>query len=238
MSAPADDRIRMVWARWTGFLLVATNATAMFATWVRMSSVVPRDPGQTAAAVAASETLFRTGLVFDLLTIAGVIPLVAGLYIVLKPVAPGLALLATMWRAMENAILAMLTFASFMALTLIGGGDFIRSLDRGAADDLVYALIRLHGSGFQVGFLFLGLGQLLFSILWWKSRYVPRWLAGLGVAASAIMAAVAIGIVVWPPLYSVLTMAYMAPMGVYEIGLGLWLLIRGIRIGDRPARDT
>ena len=43
----------------------------------------------------------------------------------------------------------------------------------------------------------------------------------------------ALGILVWPPLYRIVTMAYMAPMGLYEIGLGLWLAIRGIRI---PAR--
>ena len=161
------------------------------------------------------------------------IPLIAGLYIVLKPVGPTLALLGLLWRVIENAILAMLTFASFAALALLGGADFIRGLEPASANDLVYALLRVHSWGFQVGFLFLGLGQALFSWLWWKSRYVPRWLAGLGIVASPIMAAMALGIIVWPPLYGLVTMAYMAPMGVYEIGLGLWLLVAGIRPDQR-----
>jgi Domain of unknown function (DUF4386) len=230
MTQWTEDRIRMSWARWIGFLLIATNLTAMFAVWVRMSMIAARDPAQTAANVAGAKTLFRVGLTFDLLTIAGVIPLVVGLYVVLKPVAPGLALLATAWRMIENAILAMLTFASFTALAFLTGGDFIRSLAPGAIHDLTYAMLRVHGAGFQVGFLFLGLGQILFSILWWKSRYVPRWLAGLGVFASAIIAAVAIAIIIWPPFYAIVTMAYMAPMGLYELGLGLWLLVRGVRL--------
>ena len=239
MTGEENDRSRRLWARWVGILLVATNGTAMFAVWTRGSFVAARDSAQTAANIAGSETLFRLGLAFDLLTIAGVIPLVAGLYIVLKPVGRNLALLATLWRLVENCILAMLTFASFAALALLGGGDFMRALDSAAAKDLVYALIRVHGWGFQVGFLFLGLGQIVFSWLWWKSRYVPRWLAGLGMLGSSIMVVMALGIIVWPPLYRIVTMAYMAPMGVYEIGLGLWLAFRGIRIpagaetGDR-----
>jgi uncharacterized protein DUF4386 len=224
----------MAWARWTGFLLIATNLTAMFAVWVRMSAVAARDPAQTAANIAGSETLFRMGLAFDLLTVAGIVPLVVGLYVVLKPVAPGLALLAMAWRMIEAVTLALLTFASLAALILLGGGDFARALAPGIVHDLVYALLRLHGRGFQVAFLFLGLGQILFSILWWRSRYIPRWLAGLGIFASAIMAAVAIGTIVWPPLAGIVTLAYMAPMGVYELALGLRLLVRGVQ---SPGKD-
>ena len=233
MTGVEDDRIRERWARWTGILLVATNGTAMFAVFTRGSFVAARDSAQTAANILDAETFFRLGLVFDLLTIAGVIPLVTGLYVVLKPVGPTLAILATLWRVVENCILAMLTFASFAALTLLGGSDFMRALGPPAAADLAYALLRVHSWGFQVGFLFLGLGQLVFSTLWWRSRYVPRWLAGLGIIGSSIMALMALGIIVWPPLFGIVTMAYMAPMAVYEIGLGLWLAIRGIRIGDR-----
>jgi hypothetical protein len=237
MMTDANDHSRQLWARWAGLLLVATNLTAMFAIWTRGTFLASRDAAQTAANIAGGETWFRLGLAFELITIAGVIPLVAGLYVVLKPVAPNLALLATLWRLVENCILAMLTFASFTALALLGGSDFMRVLDPGAAGELVYALQRVHSWGFQVGFLFLGLGQLLFSLLWWRSRYIPRWLAGLGVLASAIMVAMALGIIVWPPLYGIVTMAYMAPMGLYEIGLGLLLAIRGIRIPAAGGED-
>lgn len=230
MEAQAQDRARQRWARVAGLMLVLTNASAMFAVSTRAGFTVRNDPAETAAGVIADETLFRTGVAFDLLTIAGVIPLLAGLYIVLKPVAPNLALLATLWRVIENAVLASLAFASLAAVTLLTGGSFIRSLDPGAAADLAYALLRVHSFGFQVGFLFLGLGQIVFSYLWWKSRYVPRPLAALGLVGSTILAGMAVGIIVWPGLYAAVTMAYMAPMGLYEIGLGLWLLFRGVRL--------
>lgn len=235
MSAAIDDRARCRWARIVGLMLVATNASAMFAVGTRAGFTVRDDPAATAANVLADETLFRTGLAFDLLTIAGVIPILAGLYIVLRPVGPSLALLATLWRTIENAVLAALAFASLAAVMLLADGETMRGLEPGQAHDLAYALLRIHASGFQVGFLFLGLGQLGFSYLWWKSRYIPRPLAALGMFGSSVLAAMAIAIIVWPGLYAVVTMAYMAPMGLYEIGLGLWLAIIGIRLPDRRA---
>ena len=233
----SDDRARQLWARTAGLMLVVTNATAMIAVTTRGGFVVRNDPAATASNIVTQETLFRTGLVFDLLTIAGVIPLIAGLYIVLRPVNRNLALLALLWRMIENAVLATLAFASFAAVTLLAGADFIRGLAPAQTSDLAYALLRIHSWGFQVGFLFLGLGQLTFTWLWWRSRYVPRWLAGLGLLGSALLTIMAVGIIIWPPLFALVTMAYMAPMGAYEIGLGLWLLFRGVRLESARASE-
>ena len=230
MTGNEYDRTRQLWARWAGFLLVATNGTAIVAFVVRSNLMAARDPMQTAANISGAEGLFRLGLAFDLLTVAGLIPLMAGLYIALKPIGRNLAMLGMLWRLVECVVLALLTVASFTALALLGGGAFMRGLDPGAAADLAFTLVRVHGAGFQIAFLFLGLGQLAFSLLWWRSGYVPRWLAGLGILASAVMAAMALGIILWPPLYRMTGMAYMMPMGLYELGLGLWLMVRGLRL--------
>jgi hypothetical protein len=230
MTEEASDKARRAWARVTGLMLLLTNGTAIYATWVRATFIALDDPARTAANVAADQSFVRIGLAFDLITTAGTVALVAGLYLVLKRVGPGLALLAFCWRLIENSVLAALTFASFAAVTLVEGGTFLRALNPAEASDLAYALFKVQIWGFQFGFLFLGLGQAAFSYLWWKSRYIPRWLAGLGMVASSIMAVAALGIIAWPRLYTLLGMAYMAPMGLYEIGLGFWLLIRGIRL--------
>lgn len=236
MTGEESDKAGRTWARITGLMLLFTNGTAIYATWVRTTFIAIADPARTAANIAADEGFVRVGLAFDLVTTAGTVALVVGLYSVLKPAGRDLALLALCWRLIENSVLAALTFASFAALTLLDGGAYARGLDPAQVNDLVYALLKVQVWGFQFGFLFLGLGQAAFSYLWWKSRYIPRWLAGLGLVASSIMAIVALGIIAWPPLYALLTMAYMAPMGLYEIGLGFWLLIRGVRLdGVAPA---
>jgi hypothetical protein len=230
MIDEADDRRTQGWARLTGLLLVLTNLSAMFAHWVLSQIMVGNDAAATAANMAASETFVRVGLAAELVTIAGVIPLIVGLYLILRPVGRDLALLALSWRLVENCVLAALAFASFTAVTLAAGGPFMAAADPRETEAYVYALMRVHTWGFQFGFLFLGLGQILFSYLWWRSRYVPRWLAGLGMLASSLLAVMALGIIVWPPLLAIVTMAYMAPMAIYEIGLGLWLLVKGIHL--------
>ncbi len=42
--------------------------------------------------------------------------------------------------------------------------------------------------------------------------------------------------IVFPRVYEVLGMSYMLPMGLYEVGLGLWLLIKGLK--EPPAEAT
>jgi hypothetical protein len=93
---------------------------------------------------------------------------------------------------------------------------------------LVTALYRAWGSGFNIGFFFLGLGSTVFSYLWLQSRYIPRVIAAWGIFASVVLAIVSLAILIFPKL-SALGLTYMMPMGLYEFGLGLWLLIKGIR---------
>ncbi|MEA3051010.1 MAG: hypothetical protein QOG84_2846 [Sphingomonadales bacterium] len=236
-ASTGGERARQGWARLAGLMLILTNGTAAFGFWVRDSYLAQGDAAATAEHLAASATFVRLGLAAELVTIAGVIPIAVGFYILLEPAGRGLALLALAWRLIENAVLVVLVFASLTALTLVGGGDFIKALTPPQVADLAYALVRVHSWGFQPGFLFLGLGQALFASLWWRSRCVPRWLAGLGIAASLVMAAMALAITVWPPLFLKLGVAYMMPMGLYEIGLGLWLVVRGVAPAGQ-ARDA
>ena len=77
--------------------------------------------------------------------------------------------------------------------------------------------------GSQVDFVFLGLGSTVFSCLWFQSRYFPRALSALGILGSLMLAIGGLAILLFPILEDVLTIAYMMPLGVFEVILGLWL---------------
>jgi hypothetical protein len=81
----------------------------------------------------------------------------------------------------------------------------------------------------SVAFILCGLGSAAFAYLLLRSRYVPVALAGLGIVGSLALALVTFAGLVFPGLRAAVGMSYMAPMGVYEVGLGLWLLFKGIR---------
>jgi Domain of unknown function (DUF4386) len=223
------ERAQHMAAKLAGFLYLLTNATAIFAFTVRGRLIVRGDAVQTARNIAASERVFRVGIVTELITVAAVIMLVVALYVVLKPINRNLGLLAVSWRLAENFTLAVVTLCEFAALRLLSGADHLQALDTKQLQALAYTFLRVYGDGFRIGFLFLGLGSTVFAYLWLKSRYIPRWLAAVGIFGSLVLATVELAILVFPDLAAVVGMAYMMPMGIFEIGLGLWLLVKGIR---------
>lgn len=229
MTLPAIEPAQRTAARLVGLLYLLTNATAIFAFTVRGQLIVRGDAVQTARNIAASERLFRVGIVAELITIAAVITLVAASYVVLKPINRNAALLAVFWRLAENFILAIVVLNEFAALRLLSGAEYLRAVDPRQLQALAFTFLRVYGDGFRVGFVFLGLGSAVFAYLWLKSRYIPRALAVVGIFGSLTMAIVESAIMVFPGLAAVVTMAYMAPMGVFEIGTGIWLIIKGIR---------
>jgi len=84
------------------------------------------------------------------------------------------------------------------------------------------------GQGMIIGFILLGFGSAVFAYLLLRSRYVPKAFAVLGVFSSLLLALGSLAIIVFPGL-GVIGMSYMMPMGLYEVGLGFWLLIKGIK---------
>jgi len=216
-------------ARIVGFLYLFTNATAIYAFSVRNKLIVPRDAAQTATNIAGSEFLFRTAIAMELITVAAVIILVWGLYVVLKPINSNLVWLATFFRLAENFVLAFVTVLELVVLVVVKSPAYLQAFNTPQLQGLAYTFIRVYDNTFNIGFLFLGLGSALFSYVWLKSRYIPRVLALLGIFASTLMAAASVALVVFPGL-AAMGMVYMMPMGLYEFGLGFWLLIKGIKL--------
>jgi hypothetical protein len=215
-------------ARIVGFLYLFTNATAIFAFSARGKLIVPRDAVQTATNIVASERLFRIAIATELITAVGVVILVWGLYVILKPIDRNVVWLATFLRLAENFVLAFITVQEFAALAFLKGATSLQAFDTQQLQGLAYTFLRVYGDAFNIGFLFLGLGSAVFSYLWLRSRYIPRLLAAWGIFASSVMALMSLAIIVFPKL-AAMGLTYMMPMGIYEFGLGFWLLIKGIR---------
>jgi hypothetical protein len=77
--------------------------------------------------------------------------------------------------------------------------------------------------------VFLGIGSTVFSYLWFKSNYIPKALAALGVFGSLLLTAGSFAIIISPNLAKILSLAYMMPLGVFEVTMGFWLLLKGLR---------
>lgn len=231
MTVGAIDGPRRSAARVAGLAFLLTTAVVVFVNFaIHERLFVAGDAAQTARNILAHEGLFRVGLACDLIYCAGVVVLLAALYVVLRPAGHGLALVAALWRLVYALTWVLMTLSLFNALRLVNAADYLRVFEA----DRLQALARLDLSArfdvYYVGLLFYGLSSALCGYLFFKSRCVPRALAAFGVASSAWCAACTLAFVVSPAFAKTVNLWWFdSPMGVFEIATGLWLLFRGLR---------
>jgi hypothetical protein len=234
MGFPVDETQNKA-ARAVGITYLLALVTSMFAEgYVRGQLIVPDNAAQTAQNIVAHEGLFRLGTVANLTTFAIDVVLIAALYVVLRPVAPNLALAAAFWRLIETAVISVSALNDFDVLRILSGAGYLEPF--GA--DRLHALSRLsvgaHSAAYQLGFFFFGFGSTVFCYLWLRSGYVPRVLAGLGVFGSALVGICAYLFILFPQSARIAVPAVYAPIFVFELTLGIWLLVKPLR-GDRSS---
>lgn len=230
MTLRAIEPAQYTAAKVAGFLYLFLMVTGIFAEFYARGSLIVRgDAVQTAKNIAASEWLFRVGIVSDLITFAGDVILVLALYVVLKPVNRNVALLAAFWRLAECAILGVITLNDFAALRLLSGADYLRAFDTSQLQAMARFFVGVQTDGYRIGIVFFGLGSTVFGYLWFKSHYIPRGLAAWGIFSSLVIAIVTLAIMVFPSLAAVVVPFYFAPIFIFEVTLGFWLLVKGIQ---------
>jgi hypothetical protein len=227
-SSPIDPSQRRA-ARIVGGAYIAAMVIAVFAEfYVRGHLVVANNAVDTARNIMAHERLFRVGIASNLLVTAIDLALIAALYVVLKPVNQNLAGFAVCLRLVETSVGATMTLSDFDVLRLLSGASYLQVFEPDRLQALARLSLGAHGPGDTVVFLFLGLGSTVFSYLWFKSKYIPRALAALGMLGSLLLAAGPFTLIIYPSLTGIFFPWYMAPIGVFEVTMGFWLLLKGL----------
>jgi len=222
-------------ARLAGAMFLFINATGIFSEIVVRASLLRGDVTQVAQNILGSERMYRLSIVGDLVMLTGGLVLIWALYVLLRPVNRDLALLAVFLRIVETAVTAAGTLASLIAVRLLSGAKYLNVFEAGELHALSRLAGNVFGFGQDVGFIFFASGSTLFAYLLLRSRYIPRILAGWGVFASLLFAAYNLVIIVFPSLVETLMYVSFAPIGIYEIVLGFWLLLKGAKIQRRVA---
>lgn len=234
-----------------GAAYLLTDATSIFSEfYARPSIVVAGDAARTAANIMAHPQLFRASAVADVLSVAGVVLLNLALYELLKSVHRSLARLAAFWRLAETAVAGSITASSFLALSLLDNATYASAFSPGELHGLVRLLVGFQASGYLIQIFLFGLGSTTYMYLLVKSRYVPRAIAYLAVTGSAIVACVSFARMAFPtaraaiieageaiPRWVLLVLGMLfVPVLAFEMILGSWLLMKGVRTGEaRPA---
>jgi len=236
-AAIQSERSPLFYARIAGCIYLFAMPLGIFSQSYVLGRIVTDDAHTTARNLLASEGLFRLGIALDVVTFVTDVVIGWAFYQLLKVVDQGLALLGAFLRVADAAILATVTLNGLITLRLLGGADYLQGLDAHQLHSLARLYISARGLGFYVGFVFLGLGSAVFAYLLFRSRYVPRILPAWGMFASLLLAAGSLAVILWPWFSNNASMAYMIPMFFYEVPLGLWFLIRGVKVPTVEAID-
>lgn len=235
MTNTATEAVQARAARLAGAMFLFINATGIFSEIIVRGSLLSGDVTQVAQNIISAERLYRLSIVGDLVTFTGVLVLIWALYVLLRPVNRDLALLAAILRIVETPVGVAATINSLIAVRLLSSAEYLEAFDAGQLHALSRLARNAFGFGQDVGFIFVGLGSTVFAYLLLRSRYIPRILAGWGVFASLLFTAYHFSIIVFPGVVETLMYVSFAPIGIYEIVLGFWLLLKGAKIQTRVA---
>src|SRR5664280_1959419 len=198
--------------------------------YVRTRLIAFHDAAQTAQNIMAHERLFRLGTAGNLTVFALDVVLILALYVVLMPVNRSLALVAMGWGLIETATLVVVTLSDFDVLRILSGADYLHAFEADRLQALARLSLSAHGAAYNVGLVLAGLRSTAFCSLWFKSRFIPRALAAWGMCASFLMGACAFSFIIFPELAKVVPVGiYGAPIFFFELTMGFWLLLKGLR---------
>ncbi len=223
-----DEKSLQAYARWAGFMYLFSMAVYMAQDLILAEFVVRGDFAATAQNIKDGELLYRVALALRLVGSLTLVALGWFFYGLLRPVAPTLALITLIWRAVQAAQdTTGLAFRYGMLDNFLAAPD--AAAVRAVAGQLMSAA---HRHYFQIQFVYLGVGSVLLFWLLLKSRFIPRPLALFSLIASAMLILQAFAHLIFPEQVAALGLGMLEyiPMFIAEVGTGLWLLIRGVNL--------
>ena len=194
----------------------------------------------TANNIMANEFLFRIGISIELFMSIGLIVLGLALYIILKEVNKSFALLALSLKLAEATIMAVTVLVPFIALQILNTDTQLIPLTQEQLQFPIGIIFNSHTTITAIPMIFLGLDMMLFSYLFFKSKYIPRVLAGFGIVSFALIFIQSLMFILAPeyaekPMNQII---FWTPSGIFEIIIGIWLLVKGINVQSRDNQEA
>jgi hypothetical protein len=219
-----------VYARIGGVLYLIIIIAGLFGElFVRGNLIVAGDATATAQKIMASELLFRSGVVGDLIMHVCDVPLILIFYVLLRPVSKDLSLLAAFFNLVQTAILGANKLNLVTVLLLLRGADY-KVFEPHQLQALASLSLALHEYGFGIGLIFFGVRCLVVGYLISRSGYFPKSLGVLQVIAGLCYLINSVALLLAPALADRMFPAILLPAFIGELSMGVWLLVKGVNV--------
>jgi len=200
---------------------------------VRAGTVVPGDAAATADNIRGSATLFRWGFMSDLVQATFFLFTAMALYLLLRRVNELVARAMVVIVAVSVAIICLNLLNQYVALQIATGEASVSGAS--GADALAGLFADMHAAGYLIAQMFFGLWLLPLGYLVYRSGYFPKVLGVLlAVGTVGYLADLFIHFLA-PGIAESIELVVVAPAAVGELSLVVWLLVKGVRVPQRPA---
>ena len=220
-------------ARITGGLYLAYILASVLATVLGQIGLGAAQ--QVYQAITTNEGSFRLGLVIALTSGLLFLLVAWGLYLLLRQVDEHLALLFLMLNAVGVAIQGASLLSLVSAMLSAGGASDLPAYSAAQVEGLAYLSIDVYKTGFVTAQLFFGTWLFPLGYLVYRSRSLPRFLG-------VLLMLDGIAVLVWflqallLPDYPAIRYPGLVVSFAAEVGLALWLLVKGVKVMDPGAR--
>ncbi|MBU8934358.1 MAG: DUF4386 domain-containing protein [candidate division Zixibacteria bacterium] len=225
-------------ARIAGFTLIFAIAIVVISNYSVGFRFIVSDVAETARNMLAHETLFRFNIICNLIYLATLILMSTSLYVILKPVNKNFALTAALTRFVYASMWAIMAINTFGALRLLGDAGFLKVFETDQLQALSRLLLNNSWDAYYVGLPFWGLAATVCSYLLLKSKYIPKTLAIFGITSSAWCVFCAFAYLIFPGYGEIVHIGlFDVPLTIFELTLGFWLLIKGLKAQPNPVNQ-
>ena len=220
-------------ARITGGLYLAYILASVLATV--LGQIGLGSAQQVYQAMVTNEGSFRLGLVVALTSGLLFLLVAWGLYLLLRQVDEHLALLFLLLNAVGVAIQGASILSLVSAMLAAGGASHLQAYSAAQVEGLAYLSIDAYKTGFVTAQLFFGTWLFPLGYLVYRSRSLPRFLG-------VLLMLDGIAVLIWflqallLPDYPAIRYPGLVVSFVAEVGLALWLLVKGVKVMDPGAR--
>jgi len=207
-------------------LYIATGITNMVLTGHTTSGA--EGTAAKLASMAQHLSLVRVGILLTLLQAGYALVLGVTLYALTRDQDRDLAVMALCCRVGEGAVAAVVAPLETLALLSVAtAGTAVTGADTAATNALGTLLLKMGNSTGLIAANCFAVGSMLYSYLFLRARSIPVPLAWLGVLASVLLV-VALPLQLAGFIQGPVTSFLWLPMLLFEVPLGLWLLIKGV----------
>jgi hypothetical protein len=190
--------------------------------------MVVGDAAATAANITGSARLIRLSFVGDLVSAALFLLAAWALYVLLKPVNAGIALSFVLLNAAGTGVYALNLLNQLAALLLLSSADYLKVFQPDQLQALAMFFLNLHQNGFWIAQIFFAAWLLPLGYLVLKSGFLPRILGIIIVIHFVGWLSTFLQFFLFPSFQGLTSVTY--PLGlISELGLTLWLLIKGVK---------